>query len=57
MTVEEGAVTVDGQKSRGPKGSPCCTPSDELSVLSSQKCEDGEEYTEWTKGNILGARS
>ena len=37
---------MDRQNRRGPKGSPCCTPSDELRVLSNQNSEDGEEYTD-----------
>ena len=47
---------MDKQKRRGPRGSPCCTPFEEEMVLSPQTREDGEEYTEWTKGLMVGAR-
>ena len=37
------------QNKRRPKGSPCCTPSADWIVSSSQNREDGEEYAEWAK--------
>ena len=39
----------------GSKGSPCCTPSDELSVLYLQKKIYGVEYPKCTNGKVLGA--
>ena len=42
------------QKSNGPIGSPCCTPSDDHMMSFPKKREDGEPYAEVTSGSSSG---
>ena len=44
-------------KSRGPRGSPCCTPSEDQIAFFPQNKDEDEQYTECTKGYNLEARS
>ena len=43
------------QKSRGPRGLPCCTPSEDWMTTSLKKREDGKPYAESTRGSSSGS--